>query len=475
MNFCLFKRMIWFCLLVFMCNRIEAKIKLPAFFCDNMILQQQSEVVFEGKATPNVKISFIASWLEKKKFTSSDNLGNWKLTVKTPVAGGPYSILISDGDLHQIKNIYSGEVWLCAGQSNMEMPIKGYLSQPVLESNQIIAEIDSSIPIHLFTVQRDASKLLKEDVIGCWKENTGDAVADFSATAYFFGKELYSILKVPIGLINVSWGASNIESWLPSNLLSKRFPNISLEHLQQEENPKVPQQAASLLHNGMLYPLRKYKIKGAIWYQGEANRFRPKEYEDLFLSFVDYLRTLFNHVEMPFYYAQIAPFAYNDQSKQLSGALLRESQFNCEEKINHTGMAVLMDIGDSLCIHPAEKKTVGRRLAYWALKNDYHRKAVDPRSPRYVSQRIDGDKILLTFEHAEMGLTSFGKQLNCFQIAGEDRLFYQAKALLNGNKVVVWADEVKNPVSVRYAFENYAKGDLYGGNGLPVSSFRTNF
>lgn len=459
----------------FVILKMEAKISLPTLFGDNMVLQQFSKVKIWGKSSPEKKISLLVPWLKDEQLTFSNRAGEWEIFICTPKAGGPYDIILSDGDTCKISNVYIGEVWLCSGQSNMEMPIKGFFSQPVLKSNQIIAEVDSSIPIHMFTVQRNASKIQKDDVVGSWKENTAEAVANFSAVAYFFGKELYSILKVPIGLINASWGASNIESWLPSDLLAKNYPAISLKHLLKEGNVKVPQQAASLLYNGMLYPLHQYRIKGTIWYQGEANRLRFKEYKSLFVSFVDHLRYLFNDPQMPLYYAQIAPFAYKDESVSLSGALLRESQLHCEQKMKNVGMAVLMDIGDSLCIHPSEKEIVGRRLAYWALKNDYLKKSVVSQSPQYMSQEIKDNKIILSFKYADMGLTSYGKKLQHFEIAGKDGKFYQAIAKIIGDKVEVWAEEVKNPVAVRYAFKNYVKGDLFGTSGLPVSSFRTNF
>lgn len=470
---CLKGLLILICTLFY--NNVDAKIKLPVLVGDNMVLQQKTKVEFWGEASSNKQVSLFIPWLKDKIKTRADDKGQWRVVIETPQAGGPYDIRITDGDEVVIRNVYIGEVWICSGQSNMEMPVKGFFSQPVAESNQTISEADPSVPIHMFTVQRDASKVLKDDVKGAWEINTGEAVSNFSAAAYFFGKQLYSVLRIPIGLISTSWGASNIESWMPTELLKEKFPTVSLNHLTNDVAVKVPQQAASLLHNGMLYPLRKYKCKGMIWYQGEANRFRPAEYEKLFVSFIEYVRDMFEYKEMPFYYAQIAPFRYKDKDEPLSGALLREIQLNCEKKLTHVGMAVLTDVGDEFIIHPAQKKVVGNRLAYWALKNEYNNKGVSAQSPRFLSQKVQGNKIVLSFEHADMGLTSFGKPLQCFEIAGEDQVFHKAKAVINGNKVVVWSENVMEPVAVRYAFKNFVIGDLFGTNGLPVSSFRTAF
>ncbi|WP_299230661.1 sialate O-acetylesterase [uncultured Bacteroides sp.] len=462
-------------LLSFLFQTIGAKVKLPSLVGDNMVLQQLSEIKIWGESSPMKNICLEVSWSNEKYKVRSDDAGKWELFIRTPSAGGPYNIRINDGEDVIINNVYIGEVWLCSGQSNMEMPIKGFPSQPVLSSNQIIADADPTIPIHMFTVQRNASKVLESNVIGKWSVNDGQSVADFSAAAYFFGLQLHSVLKVPIGLISTSWGASNIESWMPSTILKKEFPDVSLEHFYKDIDIKVPQQTASLLYNGMLYPLRDYRIKGTIWYQGEANRMRSAEYEKLFVSFVSCLRNLFSSPDMPFYYAQIAPFGYNDKSCSLSGALLREAQLKCENKINHSGMAVLMDVGENDIIHPSNKEIVGKRLAYWALKNDYNKPAVEAQSPTYSSCETKGNRIILNFDNVGLGLTSFGKPLNCFEIAGDDNRFYKAEARIIGNKVEVWSDSVKSPISVRYAFRNYVKGDLYGVNGLPVSSFRTNF
>lgn len=451
-----------------------SKVELPSFISSNMVLQQQSTIKFFGKSSSKSNVKITVPWLEKKITVKSDLDGRWNTEIKTPKAGGPYNIIFDDGDIVELDNVYIGEVWLCSGQSNMEMTVKGFYAQPVINSNQTIADANKSIPIRMFTVKKSAKKLLQENVSGNWEENTSEAVSNFSATAYYFGKQLYESLRVPIGLINTSWGGSIIEAWMSEESL-KKYLEVSLTHLKDDKSVKYPHTVASMIYNAMMYPLKDIKIKGVIWYQGESNRFNYKLYERLLPNFVDDLRTLFKNENMPFYYVQIAPFAYNDKSKEHLGALQREVQFNCEKKIPNSGMVVLMDIGDKGCIHPAEKSLVGKRLAYWALSETYGAKGIFYKSPRYSSKEIKDNKVILSFDYADRGLTSFGEDLKCFEIAGSDSCFHKAKAVIRGNKVEVWSESVDKPVAVRYGFYNYVKGDLFSVGGIPVSSFRTDY
>lgn len=278
---------------------------------------------------------------------------------------------------------------------------------------------------------------------------------------------------MPIGLVNSSWGGTPIQAWMPESAFSS-FKSVSLKHLTDEEiELKRPQGAAAMLYNGMINPIKKYSFSGVLWYQGEANRGNAAMYESMFKVFVDEWRKKLGNVDLPFYYAQIAPYKY-ENSESVGSALLREAQENCEKIIPNVGMAVLMDIGDENRIHPANKEEVGQRLAYLSLRHTYNYIGVESDSPRYLSKEISGDKIVLSFDRIGMGITSFGKPLNNFEISGDDGKYYPAKAkIIDGEKIQVWSDEVTSPVNVRYAFKNYAKGDLFGVNGLPVSSFRT--
>lgn len=448
----------------------EGKIKLPNIFGSHMVLQQQSQVKVWGTATPGSEVKILTSWNNQIYRTYTRKDGQWQTEIATSQAGGPHTITFDDGNILTLNDIYLGEVWLCSGQSNMAMPMKGFTAQPVIHSNEVIANVDECVPIRMFTVERTTSKTLSNDCKGSWQLHTSENVANFSATAYFFGNQLYQSLHVPIGLVHSSWGGSKIEAWMSPESL-KAHPEISQEHLKGESYPQNPHRAASMLYNAMLYPLKDFYFKGWIWYQGEANRNDATLYQKLMCTFANDWRNLFGKKNLPFYYTQIAPFGGDSQPM---GALLREAQFNCEKQIPHSGMAILMDAGDEHCIHPPFKQEAGQRLAYWVLSQTYEKKGIVAAAPRYLSKQINGSKILLSFENASMGLTSYGKPLSYFEIAGEDGIYYQAKAkIIKKSYVEVWSENVPRPVAVKYAFKDYVKGDLYGISGLPVSSFRT--
>lgn len=451
-----------------------AKVKPASIFTDHMVLQQQSNVALWGWAKPSANVKITTSWNKKTYTASADAKGKFKIKVSTPSAGGPFEISFNDGELLVIKDVLIGEVWFCGGQSNIEMPMKGFKSQPIIGSNEAILKAKNS-NIRLYTVPRSSFTTKQENSKPSdWKLAQPESVANFSATAYYFGSLLSELLNVPIGLINDSYGGSSIEAWM------------SLEDLQSFPEIKIPKPADTIkevnrtpttLYNGMLYPVIGYGIRGAIWYQGESNYERPAQYLELFPLMVSSWRKAWDNGEFPFYYAQIAPFDYAsfqpNAIEKPNSAFIRDAQRKAQAKIPNSGMAVLMDIGEFKNIHPAHKKQGGERLAYWALAQTYGIKGFGFASPNYESITIDQEKAVIKFQNVANGLTSFGKELTLFEIAGEDRKFYPAKASITGSSVTLTATEVKNPVAVRYAFKDFVVGDLFGNDGLPVSSFRT--
>lgn len=451
----------------------KGAVKLPAILSSHMVLQQMTTVKLWGNSNKK-QVKIHTSWNNKTYKARTDNTGDWEIEIETQKAGGPYTITFNDGDIIKLEDIYLGEVWFCSGQSNMEMPVKGFNGQPVLHSTETICEANTDIPIRLFTVERNPSKHIENDnYTGSWETNEPENAANFSAVAYFFGKQLYNSLNIPIGLIHSSWGASNIQAWMSSESLNK-FPEISQEHLKSQNKVEKPNQAASMLYNGMVYPYRNLKIKGIIWYQGESNRNEPEQYISLFKSFTEDWRKLFRNNQLPFYFVQIAPFKYEGNEK-VSSAIFREAQCICEKENENVKMAVTMDLGDEFCIHPARKKEVGERLAYLALNHTYQKYGIPSEAPSFKNQEIKGNRIILNFDKAELGLTSYNKPFNLFEIAGEDGVFHPAKArIINHRQVEVWNEQINAPVTVRYAFKNYTEGELFGTNGIPVSSFRTN-
>ncbi|GAB3026649.1 sialate O-acetylesterase [Niabella terrae] len=460
--------------LLFICPLFSsAEIQLPWFFSDGMVLQQQSEPAIWGWTDQKAAVTVISSWDHKKYTAQPDQKGRWTVRLKTPPAGGPFEITVSDGSTKQIRDILIGEVWVCSGQSNMEMPLRGFRNQPVDGSNKLILE-SANDQIRIYTIPRSTRPLpLDTSKNNYWKKAGPETVENFSAVGYYFGKLLYDQLQVPIGLINCSYGGSPVEAFMDAASLQ----DYDFKLPDPTTTSRLSNQVPTVLYNGMVHPLEGYGIRGCIWYQGESNASRPDQYEKLFPDFVHMLRARFGQGDFPFYYVQIAPYDYNGNKKKgdtlLNSAYLRDAQRKALEKIPNSGMVVTMDIGDDQTIHPRDKKTVAYRLALLALQQTYQMKGFQSESPRFERLEIKDQTALLHFSHAPNGLSAYGQELTGFEIAGADKKFYPARARLVAGGVAVSAAEVPSPVAVRYAFKDYIQGHLFNTAGLPASSFRT--
>lgn len=448
-----------------------AELRLPSVVGNHMVLQQKRTVNVWGWAKPGASVSVKAGWLKKAVKTVAAGEGKWKLSLETPEAGGPYEIIVKSDTTIILKDVLIGEVWVCSGQSNMQMPVVGIPSQPVNGSNDCIARAKNN-NIRLLTVERTFSTKPLDDCKGNWNVASPSSVVNFSAVALFFGQYLNEILGIPIGLISTNYGGTPAESWTDEATLMRDFSEIDLTVLNSD---KVNAQSPTVLFNSMIHPILNYSIRGAIWYQGESNIFNrgkkgAEQYTRLFPAMVRNWREQWNQGDFPFYYVQIAPFKYSEKD---NSAYLREAQLKAMKIISNAGMAVTMDIGDSDCIHPAEKILVGKRLAYWALAKTYGIEALPCSGPVYKDMTINKNKAILRFDYAENGLSDFGNELQGFVVAGEDRQFHPAKAKISNNNLEVKSEKVKNPVAVRYCWENYAVGTLFNTAGLPASSFRT--
>lgn len=463
--------------LLFIAIWAKAEVKMPAIFTDNMILQQQSTSAIWGWAEPKSKVIVKTSWNEKSFTTKADKEGKWKLMVETGVYGGPYTITVSDGSELVINNVLIGEVWLCGGQSNMEMPMKGFPGQPVEGSNMEILKSKNS-NIRLITVPRKAVSKPVDDFEGAWKEAAPTVVANFSAAGYFFGKLLNDMLDVPIGLISVNYGGSAIQAWMSpettTSFQGRDIPKTDDEIERREEN-RTP----TTLYNGMLYPVIGYGIKGAIYYQGETNFQEPFKYEKLFPIMVNEWREQWSVGEFPFYYCQIAPFNYvasrgsNAWDEKYNSAYLREAQRKAEKIIPNCGMAVLMDSNSPYAIHPSKKREAGERLALQALAKTYGLEGFGFASPEYNAIEIVGSTITVSFNNAPNGITTNGKEVAEFEIAGADKRFFPATVIVRRKSVVISSPRVKEPVAVRYAFKDVSEAQIFNTEGFPLSSFRT--
>lgn len=449
---------------------ISAKVVLPKIFASGMVMQQQTDANLWGEAKADATVKIATSWNKKTVSVKAGNDGKWTAKIQTPAAGGPYSITFNDGEKTVIDNILVGELWICSGQSNMEMPMKGFKNQPVENAVEDILHSGDS-KMRLFTVKRTSLFQPATDVVGEWKEASPEAVRNFSATAYYFGRELRRMLNVPVGLIVTSWGGSSCEAWMNRDWL-KAFPQIELPASQ--ETIKSKNRTATVLYNGMLHPIVGISMRGVIWYQGEENVSRSGYYADLFSRMIKGWREEWKEGDFPFYYCQIAPYDYNIIGwGQYNSAFLREQQAKAEKMNKNVGMACLMDAGLEYGIHPRKKQLAGMRLALLALDKTYGIKGITSETARYKDVEFKGDTAVITFERA--GMWVYGKnglKSDLFEVAGEDRVFHPAKAWIERSKLYVKCDEVKKPVAVRYAFKDWADGDLFC-DGLPVSSFRT--
>jgi len=638
------KTMLLLTLLILSSNAVNATVSLPSFFTDNMVLQQKSAVPFWGESNAK-SISITTSW-DKKTYKTNVENGKWKVVLKTPVYGGPYTISINDGTIKTLNNILIGEVWLCSGQSNMEMPLEGWgkinnYKEEIANANYpqirlLQAEhIESTLPVNTLKVQHDG-----------WNVCSPATIADFSATAYFFARKIYKEKKIPIGLIHSSWGGTLIEAWTSSGALTtihdfdaeiqamksevdqeallkkynadmtiwekkltdsdKGFQNakaiwatasfddsswktmplpaffenkglsnfdgiiwfrkkvnittnnadftlsyladdddmiwvngkyigetkgynverhytIPSKFLKKGENvitirvfdgagnggvygdenftlksvketislagdwkynigadikdlPAKPylaqgQNRPSAIYNAMIAPIKDYKIKGVIWYQGESNAERAYQYQKLFPLLINDWRNKFKDKNLPFFFVQLANYKQKkEQPGDSDWAELREAQFKAL-KLSNTGMAVTTDIGNGEDIHPKNKQDVGGRLASIALAKVYNTK-INYSGPLYKSYNIKGNTVTVDFDFNK-NIKARDDTLKGFSIAGSDQKFYWAVAKVVNGKVEVYAQEVPNPVAVRYNWADNPDGNLTNESGLPASSFRT--
>jgi len=630
-----------------------SQVKLPSVIGSHMVLQQNSDAPVWGWASPGEQINIVTSWNNQSVPVTTGTNGKWFIKIKTPQAGGPYTLTIAGKNKIVLDDILIGEVWLCSGQSNMEMPMGGWPNCPTEGSAEAIAAANNPT-MRLFTVKRNTSFTPLDDCSGEWVVCTPETVKSFSATGYFFGLELLKKLNVPVGLVFSSWGGTTAEAWMSNEYVSK-IPQLTTapgmidpEHFYRSavendsiarvkwlasigfessangpewtnivasgaewlnvpvpadwsktpigfyeglvqyqmtfEAPKkwakkttvielgpidemdmvwingkqvgkhirptdwptqrkyeVPtgtlkkgtnilsvsvantsgiggingqpqkikiylknspkdsialagiwkarkgqpighaepvewcqycshENTPTMLYNAMIKPLIPFAIKGAIWYQGESNRFNGMLYRTIFPDLIQNWRHDWGQGDFPFYYVQIAPYTYSDK---YSTGILRESQEFAMKKLPNTGMVVTMDIGNLKNIHPANKKDVGKRLANWALAKDYGFINTVYAGPMYQSIQNAGDKLYIHFNYVFGGLTSFGEDLRCFEIAGKDRVFHPATARIEGKSVQVYSEAVKEPVAVRFGWHSTDVPNLFNILGYPAAPFRT--
>ncbi|MGS2741272.1 sialate O-acetylesterase [Sinomicrobium sp. M5D2P17] len=475
----------------------NAKIRLPALVGDHMVLQQQAEINIWGWANPGEEVTIAPGWQKELIRTTADAQGNWKIPVSTPKAGGPYTILLQGENKITLSDVLIGEVWICSGQSNMHMPVGKYektWKTGVLNYQKEVKEANYPL-IRLFTVALKTSDSLRTDVEGKWQACSPESIYDFSAVGYFFGREIYKTQNVPVGLITSAWGGTPAEAWTKREVLEKdpdfvpildryretynNYKAALKEYESQKhkagndvsetlKKPKSPQysKSPSLIYNAMVYPLLNYTIQGVIWYQGESNAERAYQYRKLFPAMIKNWRNDWKQNDFPFYFVQIAP--HRGQNPEI-----REAQLLSMKSVPNTGMVVLTDAGNATNIHPLNKQVVGERLGLWARSKTYGEKGLVYSGPIYTHMEKEPGKIRLHLDHTGSGLICKGDSLTYFTIAGKNKEFLTAEAKIEGSTIVVSNPKIKDPVAVRFGWENIPEHNLFNEEGLPASPFRT--
>ncbi len=491
----------------------RAEVRLPKVFSDHMVLQQERPVVIWGWAEPNERVTVTLATASEQ--VQANERGEWKALLFSMKAGGPYTLTVSGSSKVELKDVMIGEVWLCSGQSNMEMGIGA-----AKDAQKEIAAADYP-NIRLLLVTKSWKPVPQEDIDGTWKVCSPKTVAEggwagFSACAYYFGRDLHKKLGVPVGLIDSSWGGTRIEPWTPPEgfaavpALKKEYELVELgdprtalhqQRLQQvlddterwlaaarqalTEHSLVPTmptypvellpphdlQNATALYNGMIYPLHPFPMRGVIWYQGESNSGDGMLYADRMRALIDGWRQVWGEGDFPFYYVQIAPYNYGGNPEVIGE--FWEAQ-TAAQAVPDTGMVVINDIGNLRDIHPKNKQEVGRRLALWALAKTYGPENLVYCGPTFKAMTIEGDKLRVTFDHVGGGLVSRdGKPLDWFEVIDADEGgFVKADAQIDGSAVVLSAPGVKHPVAMRFAWSMLAEPNLMNAEGLPAGAFR---
>ena len=484
----------------------QANVRLPAVIGNNMVLQKDVPLPVWGWADPGESITVTMG--ESLATVKADAAGKWKVTLPAEKkAGGPHEMIVAGKNAIKISNILIGEVWAGSGQSNMQWSVAASLNA----KEEIAA---AKFPnIRLFIIPLIPAGTPADNVQAEWVECTPETVARSSAVLYFFGREIHKDQNVPVGLITTAWGGTRIEPWIPPqgytaipelegekngmldaltaygqalasyNDAVKAY-TTTLKAAKPGEPLPVPPGALpghplnsngrwTGLYNGMIHPIAPFGIRGFLWYQGESNNGQGMHYFQMKKGLIEGWRQVWNQEgnrDFPFLFAQLAPYKYGGDPTSLPG--IWEAQ-TATLSVKNTGMAVLTDITTVNDIHPPNKQEVGRRLALWALANTYGKKELVYSGPLYKSIKVEGDKVIVSFEHGAGLKSRDGKDLSWWSIAGADKKFVSAVAKIEGDSVVVTAAGVAAPVAVRFGWHQLAEPNLANAAGLPASPFRS--
>jgi sialate O-acetylesterase len=483
--------------------RAGAEVRLHPLFTDHAVLQQGMSVPVWGWADADERVT--VEYAGQKVSANADAQGRWRIRLSSLAASAvPSTLRVIGKNTVEVQDVVVGEVWVASGQSNMEWPLRDSANpEPDIASA-------ANANIRLFTVPKLRAYQPVQTIAAAWAPCTPDAARNFSAVAYYFGRDLQKARSVPVGLIHTSWGGSPAEVWMSDDALRAHpayvrdvldvWPLELVGHLKRTQDWEKARDAAkakgenftqgrpyrpwqpSELYNGMIAPLIPYAIKGAIWYQGESNAGRAWQYRSLFADMIRNWRHDWGQGNFTFLAVQLAPWDANRRRSleeitakpvDSSWAELREAQSYAAEVLPKVGVAVITDVGDKDDVHPTKKQPVGARLALLARKIAYH-ESITSHGPLYNSHRISGNKIVVNFKGEAAGLEVKGDKLTGFSIAGKDGKFIWANAQISGpDNVIVSSPQVPHPVAARYGWADYPVVNLYNSEGLPASPFRT--
>jgi sialate O-acetylesterase len=462
--------LIWVgCLLL--ASSASAQLRLPKFFSDGMVVQRDAAIPVWGWDKPGSAVKVTLG--PHSAAAQVDEQGQWQVSLPAVAAGGPWKMSVQGSQAAEFSDVWAGDVWLCSGQSNMEWPVAASADKDA----EIAA--GSHPKIRHLKIQHRPSATPEDDLpTDGWKVATPETVGAFSAVGYFFARHIRTEVDVPIGLIGSNWGGTRIEPWTPPvgfqsvpalKSLADRLDSFP----EKRPDGQINHQSPLALYNGMIHPLTRLPIRGAIWYQGESNNGEGMVYRDKMEGLIKGWRQVWNQPELPFYFVQLAPYNYGGDGQRL--AKIWEAQ-TAALGIDHTGMAVTVDIGNLTDIHPTNKQDVGKRLALWALAKTYGRDVAFS-GPLYKKSETQGNALLVEFAYGQSLQTRDGKPVSELMIAGSDRRFFPAQGEIvssNGQaKLRVSSPQVARPVAVRYAFHQLAQPNLVNDAGLPASPFRT--
>ena len=499
-------------LMVLLAGSAQAAVRMSNVFSDHMVLQREQPVTVWGTAASSEVVTVRLAG--QTATATSDQSGKWQIHLKPLPAGGPHELIVSGQNTLTFKNVLIGDIWICAGQSNMELTL-GAVDMPATRSA-------TNPKLRLLTIKSGQSNIPVNDVLNGWMECQPQTARSFSAAGYFFAKRILAETGVPIGLVDNSWGGTGIDLWLNTAELhhapeldwllqshekkAKVLNDQLLKHLDEVNRWLPLAQAAKLqgnplpdapkaptgggiggIFNGRVAPLTRFPIKGVIWYQGEQDSKESDNYLAKQRALISGWRAAWNQGDFPFYFVQLPNFQ-EPPTTPAGGdgwAHLREAQRRAI-RVPHTGMAVTIDIGDAASAHPLNKEDVGTRLALWALHYDYGQTNLVCSGPLYKDMTVEGNKVRISFDYAGHGLMVGKKvgngpaqedhagKLQRFAIAGANKQWYWADAVIEGDTVLVSSPSVPQPVAVRYAFAMNPTGcNLYNRDGLPASPFRT--